>query len=289
MEPRTQRPHAASLLALCGLLCLGLPRGVRAADAVAAHTPDAPEIRSDAELTGRDIYERVLHNRFDDFTQKTILVSGARGEGTQESRLDMWWKDFKKNGESNGRVQSKTLVRYTHPFDIRYSGYLIINNLDRVTDQFAYLNSRRRVRRINLRGEAVFGTDFAFEDIVPRELDDSEYARRSDEEVDGAPCFVIEAVPIHSKDSEYSKFWIYVEKERYVPIRTRYWDEVGVEIKELRSPVDSIRDFDGVHVPMQSTMRNLLLESYTTLRVVNLKPNTDLPAKTFDLRRLEGR
>ncbi len=289
MEPRIQRALAACLLALCGLLCLSLPRGVRAEDAAAAPTPDTPEVRSDAELTGRDIYERVLRNSFDDFTQKTILVSGARGEGTQESRLDMWWKDFKKSGDGNGKVQSKTLVRYTHPFDVRYSGYLIINNLDRATDQFAYLNSRRRVRRINLRGEAVFGTDFAFEDVVPRELDDSTYARQPDAEVDGVPCFAIEAIPIHSKDSEYSRFRIYVEKARYVPILTRYWDEAGVEIKELRSPVDSIRDFDGVHVPMQSTMRNLLLESYTTLQVVNLRPNTDLSAKTFDLRRLEGR
>ena len=288
MKPRLHLPRGLvpCLLALCGLLGHAGPGSARAADAAAAPTRDAPEIKSNAELSGREIYERVLRNRFDDLLQKAVLVSGARGSGAQESRLKMWWKDFK---HEDARIQSKTLVRYTHPFDIRYSGYLIIHNTGRATDQFAYLPSRRRVRRVNLRGETVFGTDFSFEDVVPRELDDSEYTRRPDEALDGVPCFVIEAVPVHAKDSEYSKFWIYVEKERYVPIRTRYWNEAGVEHKELRSPVESIRDFDGVHVPMEMTMRNLLIETYTTLVVEGLEPNTGLPAKTFDLRRLEGR
>ena len=287
MQPRIPRPRSLlpGLLSVGGLLCLGHPGDAGAADAVAALTRDEPQVVSDAELTGRDIYERVLENRFDDFVQKTVLVSGARGDAAQESRLEMWWRDFQRE---EGAVQSKTLVRYTHPFDVRYSGYLIINNADRGTDQFVYLASRRRVRRVNLRGEAVFGTDFSFEDVVPRELDDSEYSRRPDEDLDGVACFVVEAVPVHAKDSEYSKFWIYIEKERYVPIRTRYWDEAGVENKELRAPVDSIRGFDGVHVPMKMTMRNLLIESYTTLAVEDLEPNTQLPPKAFDLRRLEG-
>jgi hypothetical protein len=77
----------------------------------------------------------------------------------------MTWKNFRENDEPVRGVLSKTLVKYTHPFDLRFSGYLIVNNHQRHNDQFVYLNSSRRIRRVNLRGEAVFGTDFTFEDV----------------------------------------------------------------------------------------------------------------------------
>ena len=157
------------------------------------------QISSDplAALTGRDIYQRVLDNSFDSFIQESSLVSGDRGGNTQESRFKMWFQDLRdpEAEQPQGTIIARTLVQYTHPFDIRYSGYLILSRLDAVNDQFVYLSSQRRVKRVNLRGEAVFGTDFSFEDILPRHIEDAEYTRLSDEPASGSDCFVIEAVP----------------------------------------------------------------------------------------------
>ena len=61
-----------------------------------------------------------------------------------------------------------------------------------------------------------------------------------------------------STKSRYSKSVAAIEKVHYVPLRTRYWDEVGVEIKELTSPRKSLKAFDGVWVPTESTMTDLL-------------------------------
>ena len=131
--------------------------------------------------TGRDIYACVLENRFDAYVQEARLVSGDRGESAQESRLRMTWKSFRdEQDQPRAGVLSKTIVRYTHPFDLRFSGYLVINNEDRSNDQFVYLAASRRIRRVNLRNEAVFGTDFTFEDIVPAEFEDADYRRLSD-------------------------------------------------------------------------------------------------------------
>jgi hypothetical protein len=141
---------------------------------------------------------------------------------------------------------------------------------------------------VNLRREAVFGTDFTFEDIVPREIEDGDYQRQPDATVDGRPVYVVEVVPKTHANSEYSRFVIHVEKENCVPLLTRYWDERGVEVKELRVPAASVREMEGVHVPMELTMRNLQLDTFTTLRVEELEPNPDLERKTFDLRRLES-
>ncbi len=251
--------------------------------------PAAPVASDDAKLTGRDIYDRVLRNRFDAFTQDSQLISGDHGGRAQESRLRMIWQSFRdKDGKPTRGVVSKTIVKYVYPFDVRFSGYLLIANHERSNDQFVYYPSRRKVVRVNLRSEAVFGTDFSFEDVVPREIEESEYERVADETVGSIPVYVVEIVPKPFAASEYSRVRVYVEKQRFVPLRTRYWDDVGVEVKELRAVPSEIREFDGIWLPMKVTMRNLQLESFTTLVVTNFVPNPDLPIATFDLSRLES-
>ena len=186
----------------------------------------------------------------------------------------MTWQSFRdKNGQPTHGVVSKTLVKYIYPYDVRFSGYLVIANQARVNDQFVYYPSRRKIVRVNLRSEAVFGTDFCFEDVIPREIEESDYERVADETVSGEPVFVVEVVPKAFAASKYSRVRVYVEKEHFVPLRTRYWDEAGVEVKELRAVPSEVREFDGVWLPMKVTMRNLQLESFTTLVVTNFVPN----------------
>jgi len=259
--------------------------GAAAAETTAARVGKG----EDASLSGRDIYQCVVDNRFESYIQDAKLISGDRGEAVQESRLQMTWSSFRdeKDEPVNG-VLSKTIVRYTDPFDLRFSGYLVVNNDARPNDQFVYLNARRKVRRVNLREEAVFGTDFTFEDIVPNEIEDADYKRLPDEQRDGRTVYVVEVIPKPDENSEYSKFVIYVDKSRCVPLFTRYWDEKGVEVKQLTVAPDKIQDFEGVHWPMELTMRNLQLESFTTLLVENLNANPKLARRDFDLRRLES-
>jgi hypothetical protein len=144
------------------------------------------------------------------------------------------------------------------------------------------------VRRVNLRGENLFGTDFSFEDIVPREVAKATYRRLPDTQVQGVTVFVVEATPTLEAESEYSKFVVYVEKEHYVPLEIHYWDTAGVEVKRLWAEHGSLREFDGVWMPMRATMRHLLHESQTRLSVERVVPNPPLDKGEFDVRRLEG-
>ncbi len=82
---------------------------------------------------------------------------------------------------------------------------------------------------------------------------------------------------------------MHVDKERCVPLQTRYWDEKGLEVKKLEVAVDKIETIQGIHWPMELTMRNLQLESFTTLVVEKIDPSPKLRRRDFDLRRLESR
>lgn len=277
------------------ILLLGSAPAAAAGDETrAAAAPDAAESTAEAapesELTAREIYRRVLENRFETSVQELRLVSLDRAGNQQLLRMQALWKRYPRGTpkERDG-VLSQTVVRYLEPVDVRRTGYLVVNNRDRPNDQFIYLKSLRRVRRINLRGETIVGTDFSVEDLVPRELDDADYLRIPDADVAGTPCYVVEARPKPEIQSEYSKFWLYVERAHYVPIRIRYWDRAEVEIKELHAPVDSIREVEGIWVPIEATMRHLLQKTETSLWVEVLVPNPELPDRFFSQRQLQSK
>jgi len=281
------RLNAAQRIAsavLGSAVCLGATAA--AADEIGAAAVVLP---SEPALSGQQIHERVVANRFRSFTQDSKLISADRAGRVQESRFHMKWQDFRNRAEgSNERVSSKTLVRYSYPFDLRHAGYLILAHDERANDQFVYYPSRRRVARVSLRSEAVYGTDFSFEDVVPREADDFHCERLPNAMLQGTEVYVVDLTPRDHVDSAYSRIRVYVDTQRSVVVHARYWDDARVEIKQLLAPAAQIREYDGVYVPMRATMRNLLLDSQTTLFVTSLEPNPQLEAETWDLRRLEG-
>lgn len=267
-------------------LAILVPLALLAAASPARAAEDAP---APDGLSGRDIYDKVLDNRFERSRQTMRLVSGDRADNAQESRMTVLWKSWRdEQGEPRGGVLSKTVVRYTHPFDLRFSAYLVINNRDRGDDQFVYMPSRRRIRRVNLRGEPVLGSDFTFEDVVPREFEDAEYERLPDEVHDGRSCYVVVITPVAAANSEYSKLKSWIWKENFVVLRTQYWDRDEVPVKELFAPAAEVREFDGVFVPMHTEMRNLVNESWSKLYVEEFVPNPAISDGEFDPRRLES-
>ena len=66
-------------------------------------------------------------------------------------------------------------------------------------------------------------------------------------------------------------------------------DRAEIEIKELVSPADSIREFGGIFVPIRSKTRHLLDDTYTDLRVDMLVANPELPNRFFTQRQLEAK
>jgi hypothetical protein len=283
-------PSLADDLSNAPAAVLTKPATVEAGN-VAAEAPEEAAPVPESELSGREIYQRVLDNTYESFIQVSSLISGDRGGNEQWSRFKMWFKNARQKGvtPAKGDVVSKSRVQYTDPFDIRHSGYLVLSKSEETDDQFVYMPSQRRVKRVNLRGEAVFGTDFSFEDILPRELEDADYLRLADEETLGRDCFVIEAMPNALAGSEYSRIVIHVDKQRSLPVLTRYWDENGIEIKELRTEPDSVELIEDVWVAKKMTMRHLRLETYTRFELASLTANVDLSDQEFELRRLESR
>ncbi len=255
-------------------------------------TADAPNTD---KLSGDDLYQRVLDNRFDAYDQDLQVVSGDGTGRFSTVELRLQYLSFR---EKSKRVISKTIAKYFAPPDVRHLGYLVINKQNGPDDQFVYRPSSRKVRRVNVRSEAVAGTDFSFEDVVPPEFEDGQHYRMADAEVDGLPVYVVTVIPHAETESQYSKVRISIEKEHFVPIRTLYWDNKQVLIKQLDAQVESLEGFEGevsesesaepktIWIARRARMTRKKNGHFSTLDIQRFAANPALRERDFSQREL---
>ncbi len=260
------------------------------AKAVVAPAPTAIEdaIPEGSLLTGRELYGRFLKNKLHAAVQRQRVTSTDPGGNAQESIFWVRWKDYRAREQDKIEgVLAKTILRFIDPPDLRNTGYLMIVRDDRSHDQFVYQPSERRVRRVNVKDATIAGTDYNFDDISYQDIEDADYTRLPDEEIQGLPVFVIEARLRPRADSRYSRTIKYIEKEHYVALRGRYWDRADVEIKEMIADVATIQEFGGFWVATRSRMTNLVEETFSETEVLHLDPNPEIAEQFFSVFRLQ--
>ncbi len=78
---------------------------------------------------------------------------------------------------------SKGMLRFTVPAEVKGVGLLIINHTDRASDQWLWRPNIGREQRIALqdRSTRFFGTDFSFEDLEERDVAQFDYKLLGDE------------------------------------------------------------------------------------------------------------
>jgi hypothetical protein len=252
-------------------------------------TPEEMEqdLPTGTTLTGREIYRRFLDNRFRRSTQEMRVVSRDPGGSQQTTAFRLSLEDFRdEDDEPTDGVRAKSLVEVQSPFDMRHTQYLMINKQPGPDDEFVYLPSERRVKRVSLRRTPLMGTDYTFDDVAYHDIDDAEYLRRPDEEIDGTSVYVIEALIRETRDVEYHKTVSYLEKGHYIPLKIRYWDAYGVEVKVMDAPAASISAFGDTWVATRSTMRDLLQGTSSSLHVDAMDTNPVFSPKLFTAARM---
>jgi len=243
--------------------------------------------QSASELTADEIYERYSERNARKTKQKLRIVSRDPGGSEQLSRFTLRLKDERgEDGKPIDRVRSRMLIDVEAPFDLRHTRYLIIDREPGPNEEFVYMPSARRVRRVDLTRTSFLGTDYTFGDFQVKTSDEVTHTRLPDEEIDGVPVYVVESKTREGVETDYSRVIAYVEKTHFVPLRTRSWDEFGVEVKEMTANPDSIRAFDDLWLAAESTMRDLLTRTTSTLYVDELDTEPRFKRGTFTAGRL---
>jgi hypothetical protein len=253
--------------------------------------PLVEEFENPATLSGREIYKRLLANRYRRGVQKLEIISSDPGGSEQKTVFEASLEDHRdETGEPVNGLNASILIEVSSPFDMRHTAYLMVSKEPGPDDEFVYQPSNRRVRRVDLKRTPLLGTDYTFDDLAYHDLDGATYKRLPDEVFQGVPVFVVEAIVTDARSSIAHRSVSYVEQEHYVPVRIRYWDEYDVEIKEMTVEVDSIEVFHTTWVARRSQMKDLLQRTKSKSTVLELDAHPNFSPMFFSVRRLsQGR
>ena len=127
----------------------------------------------------------------------------------------------------------QALMLIVWPADLKGTRLLTWNHRGKDNDQWLYLPSIQRVKRISARGQSgsFMGSEFSFEDLVNFWwIEKFKYKFVRDQKVGARDTWVVERVP-RSKDSGYSKQIVWIDKEYLQALRVDFYDRKGQLLK----------------------------------------------------------
>ena len=252
MTRRKARPKA---ILLCALLAYPLL------------SQDARQIVEESQRRGRansEHYEGVLE------------VTSADSKVTRKS-----WQSWRLGAYGN----SQAVIRFTAPAEVKGVALLVVNHPDRSSDQWMWTPAIGRDRRIALqdRSTRFFGTDFSFEDLEERDVDQYDYRLTGEEAIDGAPCWRIEARPKQGKTSQYTLSRVWFRKDNYVPAQ---YENFVKDQPVRRLQQKDIQNVQGIWTARTLEMTDLRRKSRTVLRLEKLQYNIPLKDTEFTVQAL---
>ena len=186
---------------------------------------------------------------------------------------------------SHGR--SKAVLRFVTPPEVKGVALLIVNHPDRASDQWMWTPALQRERRIALqdRSTRFFGTDFSFEDLEERDVNQYNYRLIGEETIDGAACWRIESTPSQKKISQYTKSEVWIRKDTYAFAQVE--SHIKTEVVRRLKYSDFVQ-IHGIWTARRLEMNDLRRKSRTILTLDKLEYNVPLKDEDFTLQALRN-
>ena len=177
---------------------------------------------------------------------------------------------------------SKVVLRFTAPAEVKGVALLVVNHPDRASDQWMWTPALERDRRIALqdRSTRFFGTDFSFEDLEERDVDQYTYSLVGEDTVDQAACWKIQSVPKQGKSSQYSRSVSWLRKDNYAFARIENYVKDQVV---RRLTYSDLRQVQGIWTATKLEMHDLRRDSRTRLVLDKLQYNEPMKEEDFTL------
>ncbi len=162
----------------------------------------------------------------------------------------------------------------------------------RETDQWMYYSALNKVKRIVSGNEnepktgSFFGSEINHEDMEEKHIDDYVYKIVAEETYRKRPCWVVESIPTpkRARKSNYSKTLDWIDKERFLFLKSILFSRSGKKIKRI-----SMRDYervDGVWIGRKMLVNNLRDKRMTKLTIEAVSLNIPVADDFLTLRTL---
>jgi len=180
---------------------------------------------------------------------------------------------------------SKSLLRFTAPPEVKGVALLVVNHPDRASDQWMWTPALERDRRIAMqdRSARFFGTDFSFEDLEERDVEQYDYKLLGEETCEGSACWKLESRPKQAKGSQYTVSQLWIRKDNYVIVRI---DHSKKDKLVRRITYSDIENIQNIWSPKILEIADIPRNSHTVMKVENLKYNMPMQDSEFTIEAL---
>jgi outer membrane lipoprotein-sorting protein len=163
----------------------------------------------------------------DSATELTMVLRNAHG---QKSTRSLRTKTLETYADGD-----KTLIVFDEPRDVSGTAFLSHTHALQPDDQWLYLPSLKRVKRISSANKSgpFMGSEFAYEDISSQEVEKYEYRFAKETELDGQRVYQVEQIPAYEK-SGYTRMIVWYDVAEYRRVRAEFYDRKGELLKTLR-------------------------------------------------------
>lgn len=166
-------------------------------------------------------------------------------EGFESSNVNLTMTLKNKHGQESTRFLStktleliedgdKSLIVFNSPRDVKGTATLTYTHKEGSDDQWLYLPSIKRVKRISSDNKSgpFMGSEFAYEDLSSQEVEKYTYKYIKDESFNGVDTYVVERDPLDPK-SGYTRQLVWYNQSNYRPEKIEFYDRKNVLLKTL--------------------------------------------------------
>lgn len=201
------------------------------------------------ELSGRDIMIKVDDRPDGDDRQASMEMVLINKNGKERIRsIKSFSKDYGKD--------KKSVMVFLKPADVKGTGFLSweYDEQDKDDDRWLYMPALKKARRISgkSKNDYFMGSDFTYDDMGDRNIDEDTHELLREEEVNGQKCWVVKSTPVE-KDQDYDYRTCWVRQDIFMAVQVEYYNDMGLMKKLL---VEDIENIDGFWTAGKFVMEN---------------------------------
>jgi len=240
----------------------------------------SPVMATDGPQTGKEIMNRVDDRPDGDDRKSVLTMTLINKSGRQRIReVVSFSKDFGKD--------KKSVMVFKKPADVSGTAFLNWEYDDpaREDDKWLYMPAMKKVRRISgaSKNEYFMGSDFTYDDMGDRNVEEDTHTLVGAETVDGHECWKIESIPVDTEDM-YTRKVIWVCKAAEMVIKAEYYDKDG--LLKVYKALD-FRQQDGFWTLFKSEMNNVSRNHKTVMTMDSVQYNNGIDDDLFRVSTLQ--
>ncbi len=232
-------------------------------------------------------------------TGRDIMLKAENRPEAKTSQSELSMTIISKNGKKRVRkVKSytmevgddeKVLMFFEYPGDVKGTG-LLTWNYDQVgkdDDKWLYLPAMKKTRRISgssAKKDYFMGTDFTYDDMGDRNIDEDTHKLLGEETVNGHKCWKVESTSKDKRDL-FSKKVIWLRQDILIPEKVDYYDKMGKLHRQM--VIEKVEKIGKYWVIIKMTMTNVQTKHKTVIEFLDQKLDIPLEESKFTVETLE--